>query len=129
MKNIKSARLLVKAARDLEASLQKTYEPHPVNPETDFLNAAADVAFFSRIVFNDLVKRQGPNISTSWALRTAIAIGDFDKANRFLDVEIIDMKSENLDLAQLREIIELGIRHHGRSERWKQLLSRIDEAM
>lgn len=65
MKDIKSARLLVKAARDLEASLLKTYEPHPVDPETDFLNAAARVTFFSKTAFNDLVDRQGSNISAS----------------------------------------------------------------
>ncbi len=129
MKDIKSSRLLVKASRDLETALLKAYEVHPDNPETDFLNAAASVAFFSKIVFRDLVERQGSEICASWALRTSIALGEFEQAARFLQIEIIDMKSENLDLRQLKESTESAIRNHGRSARWKQLLSQIDEAI
>lgn len=128
MKDIKSTRLLVKALRDLEASLLKTYEPHPNNPETDFLNAASSVAFFSRIVFKDLVARQGAEISASWALGAAIALGDLEEATHFLEIEIADMKSENLDLKPLREGTELAMRNHGRLEQWNQLLMRIEDA-
>ena len=128
MKDIKSTRLLLKALRDLEASLTKTYEPHPNNPKTDFLNAASSVAFFSRMVFKDLVARQRAEISASWALGAAIALGDLEEATRFLEIEIVDIKSKNLDLKQLRESTELAMRNHGRSERWNQLLMRIEDA-
>ena len=129
MKDIKSARLLLKAAKDLEASLLKEYEVQPDDPGTDFLNAAANVAVFSKIVFRDLVERQGSDICASWALRASIALGEFEEAARFLDMEIVDMKSESLDLRQLRETTESAMRNHGRSARWKQLLLRIDQAI
>ena len=129
MKDINSARLLLKAVKDLEASLLKPYEVFPENPQTDFLNAATSVAFFSRIVFKDLVKRQGSEISACWALTTAIAVGEFEEAVRFLEIEIADLKSEKLDLSQLRETTEGAIRNHKRSARWNQLLARIDEAI
>jgi hypothetical protein len=128
MKDIKSTRLLVKALKDLETSLLKPYDLHPDNPETDFLNAASNVAFFSRIVFKDLVARQGSEISASWALGTAIALGDLEEATRFLEIEIVNLKSEDIDLKQLRESTELAMRNHGRSDRWSELLLRIDDA-
>ncbi len=128
MKDIESSRLLLKAVKDLEASLHTAYEIYPVNPETDFLNATANVAFFLRIVFKDLVKRQESEISTSWALITAIALGEYEVAVRFLDTEIAEMQSENLDLKQLKESVEVTMRDYGRSDRWNQLLLRIDEA-
>jgi len=129
MKDIKATRALMKAVQDLEASLLLPYKMHPDNPETDFLNATESVAFFSRLVFKDLVARQGAEISASWALRAAIALGDFEEASRFLGVEIDDMKEESLGLEQLRKSTELALRNYARSERWNQLLSRIDEAV
>ncbi|EBA17199.1 hypothetical protein RSK20926_09517 [Roseobacter sp. SK209-2-6] len=128
MKDIISSRLLLKAVRDLEASLLTAYETDPDNPETDFLNAAANVAFFSKIVFRDLVQRQDTEITACWALTTAIALGDFEEAIRFLEIEIDDYKKENLDLGQLRDETETTLRSFGRSKHWKQLLSRIDGA-
>ena len=38
------------------------------------------------------------------------------------------MQSDNLDLKQLKEAVEIMMRNHGRSKRWNQLLLRIDEA-
>lgn len=125
MKDISATSALMKAVKDLEASLLLPYEAHPKNPETDFLNAASSVAFFSRIVFKDLVARQGSEISASWALSAAIALGDLEEARHFLRIEIDDMKSEGLQLDQLRESTELSLRNHGRSERWNVLLSEI----
>lgn len=118
----------MKAVKDLEASLHTEYEIHPVDPETDFLNAAASVALFSKLVFKDLLKRQGSEISACWALHTAISLGEYDVAVGFLDAEIADMQSDNLDLKQLKEAVEIMMRNHGRSKRWNQLLLRIDEA-
>lgn len=129
MKDIGSARLLLKAVKDLEESLLKSYEVFPENPQTDFLNAATSVAFFSRIVFKDLVERQGLEISACWALTTAIALGELEEAIRFLEIEMSYLKSEEQDLTQLRETTESSIRNHKRSARWNLLLSRIDEAI
>lgn len=128
MNDIPAARALMKAVKDLEASLLLPYEAHPKNPDTDFFNAASSVAFFSRIVFKDLVARQGTEISASWALNAAIALGDLEEAHRFLRIEIEDMKSEGLHLDQLRESTEASLRNHGRLERWNELLSAITEA-
>ncbi|NHM19485.1 hypothetical protein [Tritonibacter mobilis] len=128
MKDISTTRALMKAVKDLEASLILPYKVHPENPETDFLNAASSVAFFSRIVFKDLVARQGTEISARWAFSAAIALGDLEEARRFLRIEIDDIKSEGLHLDQLRESTELLLRNHGRSERWSVLLSEIAAA-
>ncbi|WP_300013555.1 hypothetical protein [uncultured Roseobacter sp.] len=128
MKDISATRALMKAVKDLQASLLLPYEAHPRNPETDFLNAAASVAFFSRIVFKDIVALQGTEISASWALNAAIALGDLDEARQFLRIEIDDMKSEGIHLDQLKESTKLSLRNHGRSERWNVLLSEIAEA-
>ncbi|MEP0191991.1 MAG: hypothetical protein ABJE00_16460 [Erythrobacter sp.] len=128
MKDIKSSRLLLKATKNLEASLHTEYEVYPDNPETDFLNAAANVAFLSKVVFKDLVTRQGAEISANWALNTAISLGEYEIAVRFLDTEISDMQRENLDLKELKESIAVTMKNYGRTKPWNQLLLRIDEA-
>lgn len=128
MKDISSARLLLKATRNLGTSLSAHYEVSPDNPETDFLIAAAQVASLSKIVFKDLVSRQGSEICASWALDTAIALEDYENAERFLDEEIRDMKQEGLDLSDLVESTKLSLSNHWRSGRWNDLILRIEEA-
>lgn len=128
MNNIKSAQLLLKAARDLEESLLKPYEEFPENPKTDFLNAVVAVSFFSRIVFNDLVSRQGENMAASWAWRAAVAVGDLDEASRLLDVEILELKREGHDLEELEDTVALSLKNHKRSNRWETLLIQIEKA-
>lgn len=128
MDKIASARLLLKAVKDLEASLLKPYEEYPANPETEFLNALTSVSFFSHVVFKDLVSRQGQQISANWAMLAAIALGDFDVAYRFLDIEILDITNEGQDLAQLEDIVATALKNHNRSERWQALLTKIERS-
>jgi len=125
MKDIVASITLLKAVRDLEVSLQKSYDTKPENPETDFLIAAGNVAFFSKIVFKDLVARQGEEISASWATSLAIALGEFEEACSFIDRDVLQAKQEGVDLNIIRENIEMSLRNHGRSPRWRELLSRI----
>ena len=128
MKDLPVTRLLMRAVEDLKASLLLPYEVYPDKAETDFLNAVSSVAFLSRIVFKDLIARQGTEIMAFWALQAAIALGDLEEARRFLRIEIAEMRSEGLELDQLRETVEVSLRNHGRSERWNVLLSEIAAA-
>ena len=129
MDKISSSRMLLKAVKDLEASLLKPYEEYPAKePEHDFLNAIASVTFLSRIVFKDLVLRQGEQISANWAMTAAISLGDFQEASRFLDVEIADLVEQGQDLAKLEETVAMALKNHSRSERWQELLTQIENA-
>ena len=128
MKDLPVTRLLMRAVEDLKASLLLPYEVYPDKAETDFLNAVSSVAFLSRIVFKDLIARQGTEIMAFWALQAAIALGDLEEARRFLRIEIAEIRSEGLELDQLRETVEVSLRNHGRSERWNVLLSEIAAA-
>jgi len=125
MNKIRSTRALLKAVKNLEASLLKPYDEYSANPETDFLNAIQNVSFFSRIVFKELVSRQGSNISANWAMSAAIAVGDYDEACRFLDVEILDLTNEGQDLVQLESMVSNALKNHNRSERWQALITQI----
>lgn len=125
MRDIRSARPLLNAVRHLEAALQKRYDVTPEDPRTDFLNAVADVAFFSRIALRELADRQKDEITACWALSAAIALGDFDQAIAFLKMEIAQIEYDGGDLADLRETVRMALEAHSRSNRWNQLMVQI----
>lgn len=128
MIDIKSAQYLLRALNRLEVSLQKPYETYPDRAETDFLNAVSDVAFLSRVVFDDLVSRQGADISTNWALNAAIELGEFEASNRLLKAEILEIQQENGDLEELTDMVASKLKNAKRSERWNALLTSIESA-
>ena len=122
MKDIRSARLLLKAVKNLEASLQKPYQPFPEDPAQDFFTSVANVILFSGVVYKDLVAQKGENVLASGALSAAIALDEYDYALRFLKEDIALVAQEGGDIETLRELVELGLKNHNRSDRWNQLL-------
>jgi|GEM_PF-3651167 len=128
MDKIASARILLKAVRDLEASLTKPYEELSATVQSDSLNAVTEVSHFSRVVFKDLASRQGQQISARGAWGAAVAVGEFDEAFRFLDMDIGDHKRDGRDLARLGESVALSLQNSNRSERWDVLLAQVETA-
>ncbi|MEP5821230.1 hypothetical protein [Tateyamaria sp.] len=128
MDKIASSRILLRAVRELEASLIKPYEERSATVEVDFLSAVREVSLFSRVVFKDLASRKGQQISAGGAWGAAIALGDFDQALRFLDMDIDDHKRDGRDLDRLAESVTLSLQNSDRSERWDALLAQIKTA-
>jgi len=110
-KDLQSGKLLSKAMSELDASLNRPFEPLPDDPRTSYFNSALTVVFLAQCVLIELLKQEDNDLSGSGAVMLAISVADHPSAAKLIRAEIQDMLDEDPEnlaafLAGIRKMME-----------------------